>query len=181
MLFSIGWALAISTLFAYLGFSIEIGALLAGVALSLSPYKYEISSKMKPLRDFFLLLFFIVLGSQMTFTSIRQYIYPIMAFSIFVLIGKMLILIILMGSLNYTKRNSFLTGLTLSQISEFSLIIIALGVSVGHLTDEILSLVTIVGLITIGFSAYSINYANRIYNSLLPYLNIFQRKHKKST
>ena len=59
LLFSIGWCFAIASLFYYLNFSIEAGALLAGITLSLSPYHYEISSKMKPLRDFFIILFFI--------------------------------------------------------------------------------------------------------------------------
>ena len=179
LLFSIGWCFAIATLFYYLNFSIEAGALIAGITLSLSPYHYEISSRMKPLRDFFIILFFILLGSQMVFTNIGQYIIPIIIFSVFILIGNPLIVMILMGLLGYTKRNSFLAGLTVAQISEFSLILIALGVSVGHLTNEILSFVTIIGLITIAGSSYMIIYANKIYSHLSKYLGIFERKGKK--
>ena len=179
LLFSIGWCFAIASLFYYLNFSIEAGALLAGITLSLSPYHYEISSKMKPLRDFFIILFFILLGSQMVFTNISQYILPIIIFSAFILIGNPLIVMILMGLLGYTKRNSFLAGLTVAQISEFSLILIALGVSVGHLTNEILSLVTVIGLITIAGSTYLILNANKIYPHLSKYLGIFERKGKK--
>ena len=179
LLFSIGWCLALSSFFYYLNFSMEIGALLAGVTLAMSPYRYEISSKMKPLRDFFIILFFILLGSQMVFTNISQYIIPILIFSAFILIGNPLIVMVLMGLLGYTKRNSFLAGLTVAQISEFSLIFIALGVSVGHLTNEILSLVTIIGLVTIAGSTYMIIYANKIYLYLSKYLGIFERKGKK--
>ena len=179
LLFSIGWCFAIATLFYYLNFSMEAGALLAGITLSLSPYHYEISSRMKPLRDFFIVLFFILLGSQMVFTNISQYIIPIIIFSVFILIGNPLIVMVLMGLLGYTKRNSFLAGLTVAQISEFSLILIALGVSVGHLTNEILSFVTIIGLITIAGSSYMIIYANKIYSHLSRYLGIFERKGKK--
>jgi len=179
LLFSIGWCFAVATLFYYLNFSIEAGALLAGIALSLSPYHYEISSKMKPLRDFFIILFFILLGSQMVFSNISQYIIPILIFSAFILIGNPLIVMVLMGLLGYTKRNSFLAGLTVAQISEFSLILIALGVKVGHLTNEILSFVTIIGLITIAGSTYMIIYANKIYPYLSKYLGIFERKGKK--
>ncbi len=179
LLFSIGWCFAVATLFHYLNFSIEAGALLAGITLSLSPYHYEISSKMKPLRDFFIILFFIMLGSQMTFSNISQHIIPILIFSAFILIGNPLIVMILMGLLGYTKRNSFLAGLTVAQISEFSLILIALGVSVGHLTNEILSFVTIIGLITIAGSTYLILYANKIYPHLSKCLGIFERKGKK--
>jgi len=179
LLFSIGWCFAVAALFYYLNFSIEAGALLAGIALSFSPYNYEISSKMKPLRDFFIILFFILLGSQMVFANINQYIIPILIFSAFILVGNPFIVMALMGLLGYTKRNSFLAGLTVAQISEFSLILIALGVKVGHLTNEILSLVTMIGLITIAGSTYMIIYANKIYPHLSRYLGIFERKGNK--
>lgn len=179
LLFSIGWALALASLFYYFKFSMEIGALLAGIVLSVSPYRYEIVSKMKPLRDFFVIMFFILLGSQMVFENVSRYIVPIIIFSAFILIGNPLIVMILMGSLGYTKRNSFLAGLTVAQISEFSLILVALGVKVGHLTNDILSLVTIIGLITIAGSSYLIIYANKIYPYLSKYLGIFERKGKK--
>lgn len=179
LLFSISWCFAIATVFHYLNFSIEVGALLAGMTLSLSPYHYEISSKLKPLRDFFLILFFIMLGSQMVFSNIYQNIWMILVFSFFVLIGNPIIVMILMGLLGYTKRNSFLAGLTVAQISEFSLIVVAMGVSVGHVTNEILSLVTAVGLITFAGSSYMILYSNKLYSILSKYLTIFERKGKK--
>ena len=179
LLFSISWCLALASLFHYLNFSVEIGALLAGITLSLSPYRFEISSRMRPLRDFFIVLFFILLGSQMAFAAIIQHIIPIIIFSVFILIGNPLIVMALMGLLGYTKRNSFLAGLTVAQISEFSIILIALGVKVGHLTNEILSLVTAVGLITIAGSSYMILYANKIYPHLSKYLRIFERKGSK--
>jgi len=179
LLFSISWCFAIATAFHYLNFSIEAGALLAGMTLSMSPYHYEISSKLKPLRDFFLILFFVMLGSQMIFSNILQNIWLILILSFFVLIGNPIIVMILMGLLGYTKRNSFLAGLTVAQISEFSLIVVTMGVSVGHVTNEILSLVTAVGLITFAGSSYMIIYSNKIYAKISKYLNIFERKGKK--
>ncbi|USN45710.1 MAG: cation:proton antiporter [Candidatus Woesearchaeota archaeon] len=179
LLFSISWCFAIATIFHYLNFSIEAGALLAGMTLSVSPYHFEISSKMKPLRDFFLVLFFIVLGSQMTFSNLYHNIGIIMIFSLFVMIGNPIIVMTLMGFLGYTKRNSFLAGLTVAQISEFSLIVVALGVSVGHVSNEILSLVTAVGLITFAGSTYMILYANKLYPALSNYLSIFEKKGRK--
>ncbi len=179
LLFSLGWCFAIAAIFYYLNFSIEAGALLAGISLSLSPYTFEISSKMKPLRDFFLIMFFIILGSQMILSNIVQNWAIIIILSLFVLIGNPLIVMILMGLLGYTKRNSFLAGLTVAQISEFSLIFIALGVSVGHLTNETLSLVTAIGLITFAGSTYMILYSHRIYPVLSKYLTIFERKGRK--
>lgn len=178
-LFSIGLCFAVASLFQYLNFSIEIGALLAGITLSLSPYSQEISSKMKPLRDFFIVLFFILLGSQMVLGDITKNIVPIIVFSVFIIIGNPIIVIILMGLLGYTKRNSFLAGLTVAQISEFSLILIALGIKVGHLSSDVLSMVTMIGLITIGGSTYMILYAEKIYPFFSKFLSVFEKKKLK--
>jgi len=179
LLFSVSWCLALASLSFFLNLSIEIGALLAGITLAMTPYRYEIGSKMIPLRDFFIILFFILLGSQMHFADITQYIVPVAVFSSFILVGNPIIVMILMGLLGYTKRNSFLAGLTVAQISEFSLILVALGVKAGHLTSEILSLVTVIGLITITGSTYLILYADKIYPYLAKYLSIFEKKGKK--
>lgn len=178
-LFSIGWGLGLAALFYYIGFSMEIGALVAGIALSMSPYHYEISSKMRPLRDFFIILFFILLGSQMVFGDIGRFIIPALIFSLFILIGNPLIVMILMGILGYKKKIGFQAGLTVAQISEFSFILVVLGIRVGHLTNEILSLITLVGIITIAGSTYLILYSEKIYPHLAKYLSIFERKKVK--
>jgi Kef-type K+ transport system membrane component KefB len=174
-LFSIAWCMAFAALFNYFNFSVEIGALAAGVMLSLSPYHDEIASKVKPLKDFFIILFFIFLGSQMQFGDVATYLLPALLLSGFVLIGNPLILMILMGIMGYSRRNSFFAGLTVAQISEFSLILVGLGVKVGHITGEILSIATLVGIITIGCSSYLILYAHKIYPHLSGILRIFER------
>ncbi|MBW2975506.1 cation:proton antiporter [Candidatus Woesearchaeota archaeon] len=179
LLFSIGWALLLSSLFYYLNFSMEIGALLAGITLSMSPYRYEISCKLRPIRDFFIVLFFILLGYQLGFQSINYALFPVILFSLFVLIGNPIIVMSLMGLLGYTKRNGFLAGLTVAQISEFSFILVALGVKLGHLSDKILSYITFVGLLTIAGSSYMIMYSNKIYPHLSKCLALFERKGKK--
>ncbi len=179
LLFSIAWAFALASLFQTLGFSIEIGALLAGITLSASPYRYEIGAKMKPLRDFFILLFFILIGSQLSFGNAGSYVWPIIIFSLLVFIVNPLIVMLLMGSLRYTKRNSFLTGLTASQISEFSFILISLGVTIGHISGEILSMMTIIGLTTMILSAYTIRHGKFLYERLSDKLNILERKGRK--
>ncbi len=179
ILFSISWALILSSLFYFFDFSIEVGAFLAGMTLSMSPYRHEISSRMRPIRDFFIVIFFIFLGYQMNFSSVSLYIWPIIILSLFVLIGNPLVVIILMGKLGYSRRNGFLAGLTVAQISEFSLILVALAVSVGHVDSSILSLVTAVGLITMAGSSYMIIYADKIYPRISKYLLIFERKGQK--
>ncbi len=174
-LFSIAWGMCLASLFHILGFSIEIGALVAGVTLSLSPYHYEINSRMKLMRDFFIILFFILLGSQMVLGDITKFIVPLAVFSLFILVGNPLVVMILMGILGYRKKTSFLAGLTVAQISEFSLIFIALGIKVGHISREVLSVVTLVGLVTIGGSSYLIMYSDRIYPHISKFLGIFER------
>lgn len=179
LLASIGWVLIVAVIFHLMEFSMEIGALLAGITLASSPYRFEISSKLKPLRDFFLFMFFIMLGSQMVFTDIGQITIPIVVLSLFVLFGNPLIVMIAMGALGYTRKSGFLAGLTVAQISEFSLIYIALGISVGHIGTQILPLVTIIGLITIAGSTYMMMYSDVIYRHLSKYLKIFERKGSK--
>lgn len=178
-LFCIAWCLALAATLYHIGLSIEIGALLAGVSLSISPFRHEITAKIRPLRDFFILMFFVFLGTQMEFGNFQAYTIPIMVFSIFVLIGNPIIVMILMGASRYTKRTGFLAGLTVAQISEFSLILIALGIKMGHISPDILSFVTITGLITIGGSTYFIIHGKKIYKRIKSYLDIFERKGSK--
>lgn len=165
-LFALTWGMGLSTLFYVLGFSVEIGALVAGITLSMTSYAYEIGARMKPLRDFFILLFFILLGSQMVLDGVTGLIVPGIILSLFVLIGNPIIVIVLMNMLGYNKRVGFYSGLTVAQISEFSLILATLAFSLGHISREVLSLITLVGLITIAGSTYLIMYAQKIY----PYL-----------
>ena len=179
-LFSITWGFGIAALFQVLGFSVEIGALIAGVALSLTPFSYEIGSRMKPLRDFFIVLFFILLGSQMVIDNIGVLIIPAVILSIFVLIGNPIIVVILMNLLGYKRKTGYMAGLTVAQISEFSLILAALGFNLGHLNREILSLITLVGLITIAGSTYFILYADKIYPKVEKILKLLELRKKKS-
>ena len=180
-LFSITWAFVIAASFSYLGFSIEIGALVAGIALSISPYSTEITSKIRPLRDFFLIIFFIILGFNIEIGNIRPIIFNAILFSLLVLIFKPIVLMSLMAVFGYTKRTNFLIGTTLSQISEFSLIILTLGASLGYISGEVLSTVTLTGLITIALSTYMIIYSNELYSKVPKLVSIFERKNLKKT
>ncbi len=174
-IFSLSWGLGMALLFYTVGVSVEIGALVAGVAMSMSPYSYEVASRLKPLRDFFIVLFFILLGSQMVLGSLGSLLIPAIILSLFVIICNPVIMIIIMNLLGYSKRTSFLTGLTVAQISEFSLILAALGFQLGHLTRETLSLITLIGLITIVTSTYLILYSDRLYprlENLLSWLSL---------
>jgi len=178
-LFSITWCFVIAALFSYFGFSIEIGALVAGIVLSISPYSTEISSKIRPLRDFFLIIFFIILGLNIQLSNIGSIIVNAIILSLVVLLAKPFILMALMAAFGYTKRTNFLVGSTLAQISEFSLIVLTLGVAVGHIGGEILSTLTLAGIITITLSTYMIIYSNRFYEKLYRLVNFFEKKKVK--
>jgi len=175
-LFSITWAFSIAALFSYVGFSIEIGALIAGMVLSISPYSTEISSKIRPLRDFFLIIFFIILGLQVQLSEINSIIGHALIFSAIALLLKPLILMTFMAIAGYTKRTNFLVGTTLGQISEFSLIVLALGVSLGHIPVSVLSTLTITAVLTITLSTYSIIYSNQFYKMMNRFAGIFEKK-----
>ena len=175
-LFSISFGLGIGSLFKYLGFGLEAGALIAGVSLSNLVSSTEIASKLKPLRDFFLVLFFIFIGSEVFLTNFSNLILPVSVLSLFVLIGNPLIMLMILGPLGYKSRTSFLLGLTSAQISEFSFILINLGIRLGHLNQEILSLIALIGLITIFISTYLFVYAEKIYSVLKPLLKIFEKR-----
>jgi len=178
-LFSLCWCFLIAGLFNLIGFTIEIGALVAGVVLSISPYSTEISSKIRPLRDFFLIIFFIILGLNIQFSEIKSILFNAVVLSLLVLIFKPLSFMSLMALFGHTKKNNFLVGTTLAQISEFSLIILTLGLSLGHISKEVLSTLTLTGLITITFSAYFINYSNQIYKKIGWLVSIFEKKQSK--
>ncbi len=171
---SLAWGMTIAAIYYKVGLSIEIGALVAGVTLSMTPYAYEISSRLKPLRDFFITLFFILLGSQMVFTAWETLILPTILFSLFILIGNPLIVFILMNLLGYTKKTAFLAGLTVAQISEFSLILVKLGHDMGHVHENVLSMVTLVGIVTIAGSTYLIMYSDSLYKHFQKYLSYFE-------
>jgi Kef-type K+ transport system membrane component KefB len=175
-LVSLGWLFVFAAVIEQFGFSIEIAGFLGGVALANSSEKYHIASKVRPLRDFFIVIFFVYMGSLMIISHFNNMIVPIVVLSIFVLIGKPLIVMALMGLMRYKKRTGFLTGATAAQISEFSLVFVVLGFSLGHISEEVFALVVAVGVLTIGASTYIIIYSEKIFPYLSPFLSFFERK-----
>lgn len=180
-LFTITWCFGLASLLHLLGFSIEIGAIIAGISLSSSPYQLEIASRIKPLRDFFLVLFFIVLGSQMATGSIADIWLPSLVLSLFILIGNPFILYLLFRLLKFTRRNSFLAGLTAAQVSEFGFVVLFIGSQVVELNESIVSIFTIVAIATIFTSSYLIIYSEKIYLFLLPFFNLFGKDKYRQT
>ena len=174
---SIAWALGVAALVAGpLGLSLEIGGFMAGLALSNLPEHLEIASRTRPLRDFFLTLFFLTLGASLLVEGIGSIIFPALVFSLLVLIGNPIIVMIVMGFLRFKKRTSFLSSVTVAQISEFSLIVMAAGLALNHVSQSHVALTVIVAAITMTISTYIILGADKIYLRLKDKLSIFERE-----
>jgi Kef-type K+ transport system membrane component KefB len=175
VLSAIAWAVVLAALGDALGFSREVGAFVAGVSLASTPFRDAIGARLVSLRDFLLLFFFIDLGARVEVVDFGGQIVTALVLSVFVLIGNPLIVMVLMGAMGYRRQVGFLAGLTVAQISEFSLILVALGLALGQIGSDTVSLVTLVGLVTIGTSTYMILYSHALYRMLAPYLGVFER------
>ncbi len=173
-LFSIWRCFVLWTIFYLLWFGIEIGTLVAWITLANSSYRYEIISRIKPLRDFFIVMFFVLLGSQINFNSQLMHYRPqILIFSLFVIIIKPFITMLILWLMWHTKKNNFLAWSSLGQISEFSFLLITMWIASGFLKDpNTLSIVTIVWLITITTSSYVVIYWEKIYHHIKRILKI---------
>ncbi len=179
-IFGLGVCFVMASVFYKLDFSMELGALVAGIILSVSPYQREIASRIQSLRDFFLIIFFVVLGANVHLSQVQDSLGFIIAFSLFILIGNPIIMILVMRWLRYTLRTSFFAGLTVSQISEFSLIVMGIGIGFGHLPEYILGPATIVSIITIGVSTYYITYNHQLLKKFKkPLSKIFPDRHRR--
>ena len=176
LIFAIALGTAMAASGEVVGFSKEAGAFLAGFTLASTEYREAISARLTSIRDFLLLFFFIDLGTHLDFTTIGGQVYPALVLASFVLIGNPLIVMAIMGYMGYRKRTGFLAGLTVAQISEFSIIFVAMGITIGHVSTAALGLTTLVGLITIMLSTYMILYAHPLYDRLAPWLTIFERR-----
>jgi len=175
VLFGVAWAVFLGAASDYLEFSKEVGAFLAGISLASTEFRESIGARLTSLRDFLLLFFFIDLGARLEWETVGAQMGNAMIFSIFVLVGNPLIVVIIMGILGYRRRTGLLAGLTVAQISEFSLIVAALGLSLGHIDPETMGLITLVGVVTICLSTYMILYSDVLYRVLAGPLKIFER------
>ena len=175
LLFGVSWAIVLAAASSMIGLSMEIGAFVAGVSLASTAYRESLSARMVSLRDVMLLFFFIELGSSLTFSDAISQLLPAIVLSIFVLIGKPLIIFVIMSRMGYRAETTFKTGMALAQISEFSLILIALGYSLGQVNSAVLSLVTLVGLFTITISSYFILYSDHLFARVQKLMTKFER------
>lgn len=175
LLASIAWCIFGAAVAQVFGFSVEIGAFLAGLGLSSSSYQFQIAGRIKPLRDFFVVLFFITLGLQITISSPLQIIAPALLLSAIVIVLNPLVTAILLGRFGYKRHTAFFASLLMSQIGEFSLVLGALGVTNNHLSTQQGSLITATVLITMLVSSVIVKHEHTIYHKLRPLLLLLER------
>jgi Kef-type K+ transport system membrane component KefB len=176
MLFAVAWGIALAAAGEHLGFSKEVGAFLAGFSLASTPFREALSARLATLRDFLLLFFFIDLGAKLRLGAVGDHVATAVVLSAFVLILKPLIVLAIMGAMGYRKRTAFLTAVPLAQVSEFSIVLLALGTHLGHIDETAMSIVTLVALVTIMVSTYMIIFLQPLYTRFAAWLAFFERR-----
>lgn len=170
-LLAISACLLFALAFQAAGLSMAIGAFLAGLSLSGLPYNAEIVGRIKPLRDFFSTLFFTSLGLSLALST-GGMLSALLVLIALTVILKPLLLFALCVLFGYVPRTAFLTGLSLAQISEFSLIVVALGKSLGHLSAETYTLMVLLAMVTIATTSYSMHFEHALYRLVAPLLRL---------
>lgn len=153
-LVSVAWAFLFAILSDYLGFSKEIGAFVAGLSLATLPYNLEIIGRVKPLKDFFLVIFFVVIGLEVSWSVISHNLPLIIGLALLVLFVKTFMTSAVMARLGYPKRPSYLTGAGLGQMSEFSLLVVLLAASLGQVPGEVVPITAALLAVTIVLNTY---------------------------
>lgn len=177
--FALAWAFGVASVFWKAGFSLEVGALFAGVTFAHLPYAQAMSTRLKPLRDFFIVLFFIGLGESLHLDNVASAIGPALIFSALIMITKPLFTMISLGFLGYTKQTGFKAAMHLSQISEFSVVLIVLAQTTGVADTHLVVVMTLTAVITIGMSAYLMKYDDELYRRFRAVLGVFERSKTK--
>src|SRR3989344_1199865 len=160
---AITWCFLFTSLAVILGFSVVIGAFLAGVALASSPYHIQIQGKVKPLRDFFLTLFFVYLGTQVNLVDISSNWLAIICFAIFATIFKPFVHSLILGIFGFRKHTIFQTSLNLSQISEFSLIMLLVGFQLKVVSQSALTTIALSAVLSMIIASIMITHSNKLY------------------
>ncbi len=176
---ALAWCFIYISLAIFLGFSVVIGAFLAGIALANSPFHFQIQGKVKPLREFFVTLFFVYLGTQVNFSDISK-IYPlVLVFTGYTLLAKPVIFLLLLGIFGFRKHTMFLTSLSLTHISEFSLILLLVGFKLGIVSQSALTTIALSAVLSMIIASVMITHSNKLYRRLSRILSFFERKNYK--
>jgi len=167
---AIAWCFLIGEFGQRLHLSREMGALVAGVALSTFPYALDVTAKVISLRDFFVTLFFVAIGMQIPLPTGSLVVW-VLAFAAFVVVTRMATVFTPLYFMRRGLRTSVIPGLNLCQVSEFSLVVLALGASAGHLASPATR-----GIVALAFtllavvSTFGMAKSNSLARALIPWL-----------
>ncbi|WP_417222702.1 cation:proton antiporter [Amphritea sp.] len=163
-LLAIGWCLGLAELAHAVGLSAEIGAFIAGVSLATSPIAQYIATSLKPLRDFFLILFFFSIGASFNLGLLGQIIVPSIILALLVLVIKPIVFRFLLHNISDSKQLAWEVGFRLGQISEFSLLIAYMATSASMIGQEASHVIQATAILTFLLSTYIVifNYPNPI-------------------
>ena len=176
---ALAWCFIYISFAIFLGFSVVIGAFLAGLALANSPFHFQIQGKVKPLREFFVTLFFVYLGTQVNFSDIGK-IYPLtLIFTAYTLLAKPTIFLLILGIFGFRKHTMFHTALNLTHISEFSLILLLVGFQLGAVSQSALTTIALSTVLSMIVASIMITHSNKLYKKLSSVLGFFERKDLK--
>jgi Kef-type K+ transport system membrane component KefB len=153
---AIGWCIGIAQLADYIGLSYETGAFIAGVTLATSPISLFIAESFKPLRDFFLIMFFFSLGASFNISILPGIFIPAAILAVLMLVIKPLVFSRLLSASGESGTLPSEVGVRLGQVSEFSLLIAVLALNAGAIGLEVSYLIQATTLITFIASAYII-------------------------
>lgn len=166
---ALAWCFTLVLASAGLGLSKEMGALVAGVALSTFPYSLDVTAKVVSLRDFFITLFFVALGTQIARPDAATLGIAV-ALAAFVVVSRLVTITPLLLWRGMGIRGAVVPALNLAQISEFSLVICTLGVGLGHIDNRMLSTIVWTLTLTSVLSTYLITYNHQAYEAVAPLL-----------
>ncbi|MGI8738313.1 MAG: cation:proton antiporter [Gammaproteobacteria bacterium] len=155
-LLAIGWCLGLAQLAESVGLSYEIGAFIAGVLLATSPIALYIADSLKPLRDFFLVIFFFTLGARFDVAILMEVLLPASLLAGLVLTLKPLTFRFLLRRSGEASGRSREVGVRLGQISEFSLLIAVLALEQRIIGHQASYLIQVAALLTFMVSSYVI-------------------------
>lgn len=175
----LAWALLLVSVADHLGLSMEIGAFFAGLSLAQLPYSHELQERVRPLTDFFMAVFFIDIGLGLTGSAFAFYWKEALIASGIFIAAKLALHFMLIDRAKFTPETSMKASLNMSQISEFSLILGALGVANGYLEPGVLGFLSMVAVVTMGISSYFITYNAQIFEYLKPWLEKLESEEKQ--
>jgi Kef-type K+ transport system membrane component KefB len=165
-IWSLCWCFLIVVATHFLHLSPEIGAFIAGISLAQLPYHRDLQRRVQPLMHFFIAVFFVSLGIEMKLDVSLIFWVKAAILALFVVVGKFVIVMFVVARLGYSERTSYFAALLLTQVSEFSFILIALAVEGGFVDATAAALLGLVGLISITVSTVAIVFREPLYETV---------------